>query len=925
METLTIHVNCNLRDRTGPPQLGIHVEAPYSVALQMRQQQAKDYCNHDYQNCVPASTTQSKHNDSRNGFIIEPNHRENSTASYMNQNRNKQATGTPGAYVQRGLQITKIQPDSVIDRNGHFKVGDIIVEANNINLDQHTFQQAQKILKEIVQKSSHKPIVMRVLRKPLSSSSIPSSPGSQSTVIERNNRKTSSTSSSNFASPSKASNNNNLNQTTSSVSSTNSTRHIAGPLNTRKIGTIYRIDLGKSKDGGFGIKIAERDNMFGRNRPIYITAITTTGSAYKDGRLKEGDMLLEINGCDLSNKTQTDVTRMLKDVCFGQSVEFVVSRQDNILQKDSDPSTSSPVKQENGHENNTSLIDFDVPDQDDFVFTESINDQFEKKIDSILDVATIDPPGIYTYDILINDTKSAGLGLSLKYPTLGCKNLGIWIKKVITGGAAWRDSRLRPDDQILSINGINLMGLSNTEAAQTLTAAVCRGIGPEATSNTIRLQIQRRDPSLVAKILHGTNDKMETSDTQIVGHNKSTPSSLEHNNTQDSYQTAYDNTLHSRSHSSNDTEKSSNQNTHNDSAMSPQTQASNSYDELNGSDKTNDTSSAISQITDFTSVAITTPERDSTKYDNLNDLTIPKSLEVEPASSTQSCDEDSILNTGGEEKFQRHGFGRQSISEKRHAKLMAQSTDTFKRNQKIRQERERQRQLEQQFEKQSLENTRPKSIVNADNQQQFIVPRAGTLRLARNRKTNDSFRAAVDRSYEVHSNHYQPETMHPHHIQQAHQRSSMRMYQYHPPLNFHSISQQKLQPDPMLRPTIIRNSHQLQQHIPLPAIPVTSVQHHHPHYCQSAPNHLAHNHLVGWHPPQDTPAPNGLWVVDPAYSNNNHLYATQNQHVGHQHSAATFQPSSYVYPMNRQVHQPHVFQGNVPTMTQPQHIYYYDF
>lgn len=283
-------------------------------------------------------------------------------------------------------------------------------------------------------------------------------------------------------------------------------------LYSRRIGTKHCVRLRKSSDGGFGIKIAERDNMFGTNRPIYITAITTTGSAYRDGRLKEGDMLLEVNGVDLSGKSQPEVTKMLKGVGINETVEFVVSRQNNM-----------------------------------------------------------DGPGIYVYDIPLNDTKSAGLGLYLKYPTSNGKDLGVWIEKVITGGAAWKDGRLQPDDQILAINGINLLVLSNTDATDTLMAAVSRGIGPEATANTIRLNIKRRDPSVVAKILQGA--------------------------------------LHG-SQSSNDT----------------QTQA-----------------------------------------------------------SMQSWDDES---TTGEERFQRDGFGRQSMSEKRHAQLMATNTDTFKRNQKLREERE---------------------------------------------------------------------------------------------------------------------------------------------------------------------------------------------------------------------------------------------
>jgi partitioning defective protein 3 len=44
--------------------------------------------------------------------------------------------------------------------------------------------------------------------------------------------------------------------------------------------------------------------------------------------------------------------------------------------------------------------------------------------------------------------------------------------------------------------------------------------------------------------------------------------------------------------------------------------------------------------------------------------------------------------------FSRDAFGRQSMSEKRHATLDAKNTDTYQRNKKLREEREKQRREE---------------------------------------------------------------------------------------------------------------------------------------------------------------------------------------------------------------------------------------
>lgn len=505
-------------------------------------------------------------------------------------------------------------------------------------------------------------------------------------------------------------------------------------FNTRKIGTKHRIRLTKSKDG-FGIKIAERDHTLGPNRPIYITAITTIGSAIKDGRLKEGDMLLQANGVDLTGKSMTEVTKMLKSVSVNESVEFVVSRQHELS---TDELPTSQMKKtfefesKLANDNERSLIDLDVPDQSDSVLEEIKNQQMNRRIDSHSSTVRRDGPGTYVYDIPLNGTKSAGLGLSLKYPTLDGKDFGIWIKNVITGGAAFKDGRLQPYDQILAVNGINLTGLSNAEASEALTSAVSRGIGREASSNTIRLNIHRRDSTSIAEILQeSTNDVRSYRNSDKVNSR---------------YDTNVDNNSHSGSHSSN---------SHNDSAMSPQTQASNSL---------RFSSSAISQNTDYTNLPTITSEIS----------TLPKKTSQTDsenlAPSVQSWDDDENDDVTGEERFQRDGFGRQSISEKRHARMVAENTDTYKRNQKVKEaeELERQREVDDKLTvrpelevkanevddlrtwdaRYSLQNEFPTKI-QYDQPQDFGYEQRihESLRVSRSRKINDSFRAAVDRSY----------------------------------------------------------------------------------------------------------------------------------------------------------------------------------
>lgn len=827
-EQLTIRVYFPRTD--GPPQLGITVEDPNAANSKRghnnkKERKQKPSYDHDYQNCVLPGDLEPASPSTTSIQINNGTGPSNGAKSQKNDS------------IQRGLKITKIQAGSVIDVNGQFRLGDIILGVNGVTFSKRNFNEAQRTLREfVIKQSSHGPLLLKVIRRSQApTTSVPSTANSHIPTVE-NNTVVNSHNEPSLARITKLNQASIRSQTSSSTNTQEirpkevaASNNTGCTFNTRRIGTKHRIIFSKSQDGGFGIKIAARDNTFGPDRPIYITAITTTGSAFRDGRLKEGDMLLEVNRVSLVGKTQNEVTKMLKAIPVETPVEFLISRQDDQEAQHETHSkfeTISNTQVETKHNevtarqetddpvdfNNLSLIDLDAPIKNDDPIYNSEN--FDRKIDNIFNQQTrIDGPGTYVYDIPLNGTKSAGLGLYLKYPALGDKDLGIWIAKVITGGAAWKDGRLQPDDQILAMNGISLINLSNAQASETLTAAVCRGIGPEATSNTIRLHIHRRDPAIVAKILHGTNNHIEHSDLATSQHIKSFSTSDTHpmkliNDTQDSYITAYDRTIHSRSQSSNETSnqashKLSSHNSHDDSIMSPHTQANDSLklsnDSCNGnnsvnnsSERTNDTSSAISQITDYTSVVvdntnekpmISIPDNHINLYEQ--QPTQPKTLDTSVVTKYDahqnndaepgitSCDDESICNLTGEEAFQRDGFGRQSISEKRHAQLMAKNTDTFKRNQKLRDERQLQRQLDMGQEDhrsvvidaQNLESISHRIMVpdNTDTHSlnierhpihdDIVIPRAGTVRVGRHRKVNDSFRAAVDKSYD-HGNTY---------------------------------------------------------------------------------------------------------------------------------------------------------------------------
>nr|XP_003406162.1 partitioning defective 3 homolog B isoform X4 [Loxodonta africana] len=188
-----------------------------------------------------------------------------------------------------------------------------------------------------------------------------------------------------------------------------------------------KIDLKKGPEG-LGFTVVTRDSSIHGPGPIFVKNILPKGAAIKDGRLQSGDRILEVNGRDVTGRTQEELVAMLRSTKQGETASLVIARQEgNFLPRE--------LKGE----------------PDCYALSLETTEQL-------------------TFEIPLNDSGSAGLGVSLK----GNKSretgtdLGIFIKSIIHGGAAFKDGRLRVNDQLIAVNGEALLGKSNHEAMETL-------------------------------------------------------------------------------------------------------------------------------------------------------------------------------------------------------------------------------------------------------------------------------------------------------------------------------------------------------------------------------------------------------------------------------------------------------------------------
>ncbi|XP_061647250.1 partitioning defective 3 homolog B isoform X1 [Phyllopteryx taeniolatus] len=225
----------------------------------------------------------------------------------------------------------------------------------------------------------------------------------------------------------------------------------------KKGGRKLRIDLKKGLEG-LGFTVVTRDSSVHGPGPILIKNILPRGAAVKDGRLQSGDRILEVNGVDVTGVGQEELVSMLRSTRHGESVCLVVLRQEDMFlpREMKDEGSRDPgLILENGKEQ----LMFEVP---------------------------------------LNDSGSAGLGVSLK----GNKSretgedLGIFIKSIIHGGAAYKDGRLHINDQLVAVNGESLLGRSNHVAMETLRRSMSHEGNLRGTIQLVVMRVLKDQHSL---------------------------------------------------------------------------------------------------------------------------------------------------------------------------------------------------------------------------------------------------------------------------------------------------------------------------------------------------------------------------------------------------------------------------------------------
>ncbi|XP_050649760.1 PDZ domain-containing protein 2 isoform X3 [Macaca thibetana thibetana] len=219
-----------------------------------------------------------------------------------------------------------------------------------------------------------------------------------------------------------------------------STTQVESPWRLIRPSVISIIGLYKEKGKGLGFSIAGGRDCIRGQMGIFVKTIFPNGSAAEDGRLKEGDEILDVNGIPIKGLTFQEAIHTFKQIRSGL---FVLTVRTKLVSPSLTP-CSTPT-----HMSRSASPSFNTSGG------ASAGGSDEGSTSS-LGRKTPGPKDRIVMEVTLNKEPRVGLGIGACCLALENSPPGIYIHSLAPGSVAKMESNLSRGDQILEVNSVNV-------------------------------------------------------------------------------------------------------------------------------------------------------------------------------------------------------------------------------------------------------------------------------------------------------------------------------------------------------------------------------------------------------------------------------------------------------------------------------------